>query len=68
MRIPFFTDHGPAAAVKARIPEPSTPEGALQPPLSHNWTESLPLPAAFIGDAAAPWASVAERLANHLSA
>lgn len=57
-------DLGRALAVKARLPEPPALADALQPPLSHLWSDALPSLTAFVHDSMADWKPVAECLRN----
>ena len=41
---------GKALAVENRLPEPSSPESALLPPLSSSWRDTLPVIRQFISD------------------
>ncbi len=53
---------GRALAVEARVPEPSTLDDALLPPLSHCWKEALPPLRTFLTDATQSWRPVCEAL------
>ncbi len=53
-----------ALAIENRLPEPSTQEQALLPPLSICWKEALGPLRQFVGDAAAAWRPVADCLAT----
>jgi len=53
-----------ALAVEHQLPEPSTLEEALLPPLSHCWGETLPILRGFLGNATQPWQGVVEALAK----
>ncbi len=56
-----------ALAVENRLPEPTTLEDALLPPISHCWKEALSLVRAFAGEPAHDWQSVAQVLDQFLA-
>jgi hypothetical protein len=53
---------GRALAVEARAPEPASLDDALLPPLSHRWSDTLPLLRAFVADTTQSGQAVIERL------
>jgi hypothetical protein len=57
-------EFGRALAVQARQPEPPELADALQPPLSHVWSDALSLLRDFVRESSADWKPVAECLRN----
>ena len=55
---------GRALALEHRLPEPSTLDEALRPPLAHEWRDALLPLRQFASDASAPWKPMAERLSS----
>jgi len=51
-------------AVERRLPAPTEPNHITQPPLSHCWTDALPLVKDYLEHPGADWKGVAERLAK----
>jgi hypothetical protein len=51
-----------ALAVENRLPEPASLDDALLPPLSHFWSEALPLLRGFVAEASQPWKPVADAI------
>ena len=51
-----------ALAVEHRLPEPASLDDALLPPLSHCWSEALPLLRSFVAEASQAWKPVADAL------
>ena len=51
-----------ALAVEHRLPEPASLDDALLPPLSHCWSDALPLLRSFVAEASQPWKPVADAL------
>jgi superfamily II DNA or RNA helicase len=54
---------GRALAVEQRLPDPSDANETLQPPLSHAWSETLPVLQSFLKEPGANWKTVAGCLA-----
>ncbi|MEO5960979.1 MAG: C-terminal helicase domain-containing protein, partial [Opitutaceae bacterium] len=54
-----------ALAIERRMPEPTTLDDALRPPLSHAWKETLPTLRRFAADPAQPWLPLAEALGKN---
>jgi hypothetical protein len=55
---------GRALAIENRVPEPTSTEHAMLPPLSMCWKETLPTLRTFLTDATAAVKPIAERLAT----
>jgi len=55
---------GRTLAVEARLPEPTSLDDALLPPLSHCWKEALAPLRQFVADAGSAWQPAMQALAN----